>query len=180
MLGKRLRRLARFALRAVLFVIALVYFLIDLLFLSVLRPVRRWLLEWRLLEGLRAWVGSLNRYAALLLLGVPWLLLEPVKPVALYLFAHHHSLAATGLIVGGEVIKLTLLDQVFHMTKPKLLTFPWFAKGYARWEITLVYLRSLSGWRRVRAWYRTVRAWLILWIRRLRRRVIAAGTEGPR
>lgn len=180
MVRERLRRLARHALRAVLFAIALVYFLIDLLFLSVLRPVRRWLLEWRLLEGLRAWVASLNRYAALLLLVVPWLLLEPVKPVALYLFAHHHSLAATTLIVGGEVIKLTLLDQVFHMTKPKLLTFPWFARGYARWEMALAYLRSLPAWRRVRSWYRVARAWLLLWARRLRRRVIAAGTEEPR
>ena len=152
MLRDRLRRLVRFALRTILFAIALIYFLIDLLFLSMLRPVRRWLLELRLLEGLRAWVGSLNRYAALLLLGVPWLLLEPVNPLALYLFAHHRSLAATALIIGGEVVKLTLLDQVFHMTKPKLLTFPWFAKGYARWEMTLAYLLSLSGWRRVRAW----------------------------
>jgi len=76
--------------------------------------------------------GGLNRYAALVLLVVPWLVLEPIKPVAFLLFARKHHLAATLLIVVGEVVKLTLFEQLFDMAKPKLMSFGWFAWGYGR------------------------------------------------
>jgi hypothetical protein len=100
-----------------------------------------------------------NRYAALLLLLVPWLILEPIKPIGFLLFSHKHHLAATLLIAGGEVVKLTLFEQLFDMTKPKLLTFQWFAWSYSRWRAAIEYLRSLPPWRRMRDWYGTVRAW---------------------
>src|ERR1044071_3583668 len=108
----KLRKVARYVLRAILVAIAVVYFLIDLLFLSVLRPLRQRLMSWRVIQGLRTWVATWNRYAALLLLIVPWLILEPVKPIAFLLFAHGHHVAATALIIGGEIVKLTLLDQL--------------------------------------------------------------------
>jgi len=55
-------------------------------------------------------------YASLVLLLVPWLILEPIKPVGFLLFSHKHHLAATLLITGGEVVKLTLFEQPFDMT----------------------------------------------------------------
>ena len=160
-----LRRLPRRVFRAVLLVAAAVYFLIDLLFLSLLRPLRRRILALRPLQRMQAWVATLNRYAALLLLVIPWLILEPAKPIALYLFAHGHRTSAALLVVGGEIVKLTLLDQVFHMARPALMTFPWFAWGYRRWQAASAHLRSLVAWRWVRHRYRIVRAWLV---RRLR------------
>jgi hypothetical protein len=163
-----LRRIPRLVLRAILLLFAFLYFLIDLLFLSLLRPLRRRLMALRLMQRMHAWVGTLNRYAALLLLLVPWAILEPVKPVALYLFAHHHRGWATALMIGGEIVKLTLLDQVFEMTKPKLLTFRWFAWGYARWQAALTYLRSRPAWLRVRGWYRIIRAQLRQWLHSVR------------
>lgn len=175
-----LRRIARYVLRAILLALAVLYFLIDLLFLSLLRPLRRRLMALRLLQRLRESVATWNRYAALLLLLVPWAILEPVKPIALYLFAHHHHSTATLLVVGGEIVKLTLLDQVFDMTKPKLMTFAWFAWGYGRWQAALERLRALPAWRRVRAWYRTVRAWLTLRFRSARRAATdTVGTKEP-
>lgn len=174
---ERLRRLPRQALRVVLIALAILYFLIDLIFLSVLRPLRRRLMALRLMLRLRAWVGTLNRYAALLLLVVPWLILEPIKPIGFLLFTHRHHTAATLLIVGGEIVKLTLFEQLFDMTKPKLMTFPWFASAYARWQAVMRYLRSLPAWRRVLRWYRSMRTWVIrrLWfIRCIRRRIRAS------
>jgi hypothetical protein len=160
-----LRKATKYILRAILLTIALLYFLIDLLFLSVLRPLRQRLMRSRPLQGMRNWVGTLNRYAALLLLIVPWLILEPVKPIAFLLFTRKHHAAATLLIVGGEIVKLTLLDQVLDMAWPKLMTFAWFAWCHARWQAALATLRSLAAWRWVRDRYRTARAWLV---RRLR------------
>jgi hypothetical protein len=101
---------------------------------------------------LREWVSTLNRYAALLLLLVPWLILESIKPIGFLLFAHKHHLAATSLIVRGEVVKLTLFEQLFDVTKPKLMSFHWFA-----WRAAIDYLQSLPL---KRDWYGRVRAWV--------------------
>ncbi|MEJ0019193.1 MAG: hypothetical protein WDN25_22100 [Acetobacteraceae bacterium] len=159
-----MRRIPHLLLRALLILFATVYFLIDVLFLSAIRPLRRRLMGLRLAQRLRKWVSGLNRYAALALLAVPWALLEPLKPIGLYLFAHHRHTSATVLIVIGEIVKLTLLDQIFDMTKPKLLTFPWFAWGYARWEAVLARLRSLPLWQRIVYRYRMARAWVVSWL----------------
>jgi hypothetical protein len=146
--------------RAILLAVAALYFLIDLIFFSVISPLRSRLMALQCVRRLREWVGGLNRYAALLLLLVPWLILEPVKPIGFLLFAHKHHFAATLLIVGGEVMKLTLFEQLFDMTKPKLMSFRWFAWGYCRWRATIEYLRSLPLWSRMFALHRTVRAWV--------------------
>jgi hypothetical protein len=55
-------------------------------------------------------------------------------------------------MVGSEVIKLTLLEQIFDITKPKLLTFGWFAWGYGKWREAVDYFHSLTVYRQVRKW----------------------------
>jgi hypothetical protein len=69
--------------RVVLLTFVIIYLLIDLIFLSITRPIRRRLMALPWLRDFRAEVGSLNRYAALLLLLVPWLILEPLKPFSI-------------------------------------------------------------------------------------------------
>jgi hypothetical protein len=152
-------RVLRYAGRAILLTVAFLYFLIDLIFFSIVRPLRRRLMALRWVRRLREWVAGLNRYAALVLLFVPWLILEPIKPIGFVLLAHKHHLAATLLIVAGEIIKLTLFEQLLDMTKPKLMTFPWFARCYGRWRAAIEYVRSLPVWNKMLDWHRTVRAW---------------------
>jgi hypothetical protein len=147
--------------RAIFLAITILYFLIDLLFLSIVRPLRRRLMALGPVQRLREWIAGLNRYAALLLLLVPWLLLEPIKPIGFLLFAHKHHLVATLVLAAGEVIKLTLFEQLFDMTKPKLMTFAWFAWYYGRWRAAVEYLRSLPAWRRMLGWYRMLRTWVL-------------------
>ena len=144
---------------------AVLYFVIDALFLSILRPLRRRLMALEARQGLAAWVGGLNRYAALLLLLVPWLILEPLKPIGFLLFARHHRFSSVVLIVGSELIKLTLFEQVFDMAKPKLMSFGWFAWGYRHWQESLAYLRSLPAWRAVADRYHALKSWVLGWIR---------------
>jgi hypothetical protein len=156
----RILKLLRHVARAILLAVVALYFLIDLIFFSVIRPLRRHVMALSWIKNLRKWVGRRNRYSALLLLLVPWLILEPVKPIGFLLFAHKHHLAATLLIVGGEMMKLTLFEQLFDMTKPKLMSFRWFAWCYCRWRATIEYLRSLPLWSRMLGLYRTVGAWV--------------------
>ena len=113
--------------RVVLYGFAAVYFIIDLAFLSFIRPLRRRLLgSGRLL----AWIEGLNRYVALALVLVPLAILEPVKPVGFYLTAKGHVLSGGAVLVLGEIIKVTLVEQVIEIAKPKLMSFRWFAWAY--------------------------------------------------
>jgi hypothetical protein len=155
-----MRLILRHTARAILLTVAVLYFVIDLIFLSVVRPLRRRLMALKWIRGLREWVSTLNRYGVLLLLLLPWLILEPIKPIGFLLFTRKHHVAATTLIIVGEVVKLTLFEQLFDMARPKLMTFGWFAWCYNRWRAAIEYLRSLPLWRAMLSWYRTVRAWV--------------------
>ena len=157
----RITRVLRPLARAILLTIATLYFLIDLIFYSIVRPLRRGIMALRWVGRLREWVTGLNRYAALLLLLVPWLMLEPIKPIGFLLFARKHHLAATLLLTAGEIVKLTLFEQLFDMTKPKLMTFPWFGWCYGKWRAAIEHLRSLPLWHSMLSWYRTVQAWAV-------------------
>jgi hypothetical protein len=156
----QISKVSRYAARAVLLTVAVLYFLIDLIFLSIVRPLRRRLMALRWVRQLREWISTLNRYAALILLVVPWLILEPIKPLGFILFRHKHHLAATLLIIGGELVKLSVSEQLFDVTKPKLMSFFWFAWCYNRWRNAIEYLRSLLVWRRMLDGYRNIRKWV--------------------
>jgi hypothetical protein len=132
---------------AVLYAIAAVYFIVDLVFLSFIRPLRR-----RLFGGGRMhdWIEGLNRYVALSLVLVPLAILEPVKPVGFYLTAKGHLFSGGSVIVIGEIIKVTLVEQVIEITKPKLLSFHWFAWMYSRWEAVLERLHSIRAWQAIK------------------------------
>jgi hypothetical protein len=132
---------------AILHAIAGVYLVVDLAFLSVIRPLRR-----RLLGGgrLHNWIEGLNRYAALSMVVIPLAILEPVKPLGFYLTAKGHLFGGGSIIAVGEIVKITLVEQVIEITKPKLLSFHWFAWVYSRWEAVLDRLRSLRAWQVIR------------------------------
>ena len=138
-----LRRTRRRIGCAILYVIAAIYLTVDLAFLSFIRPLRR-----RLLGGgrLHGWIEGLNRYAALSLVLVPLAILEPVKPLGFYLTAKGHLVSGGSVIAIGEIVKVTLVEQVIEITKPKLLSFHWFAWVYSHWETVLDRLRSFRAW----------------------------------
>ena len=162
----RIHKILKHATRAIFLTIVFLYFLIDLIFFSIIRPLRWRMLALASVARLRDWVGGLNRYAALLLLLVPWLILEPMKPIGFVLFAHKHQVAAILLIVGSEVVKLTLFEQLFDFAKPKLMSFRWVAWSYFKWHLAIVYLHSLPAWRSMVSltgliWAPVRRRWLI-------------------
>ena len=139
--------------RAALYGIAAVYFIIDLLFLSLIPPLRRRPLG----SGrLHHWIEGLNRYVALALVLVPLAILEPVKPVAFYLTAKGHVLSGGTVLGLGEIIKVTLVEQVIEITKPKLMSFRWFAWAYGQWESVMDRLRSIEAWQAIRRQFHAI------------------------
>src|SRR4051812_11614217 len=142
-------------LRPLVTVAAILYFIIDALFLSLVRPLGRLIAELRIYDWLRQQLDRLGPYPTLVFFVVPYILLEPVKPVALYLIAIGHIVNGILVLVIGEFLKLLIVERLFHLTRDKLMTIPAFAWTYNRVMAWLGYLRSLPAWqaieRRMRA-----------------------------
>lgn len=142
----------------VIVAIAVLWFFLDVLFLSLVRPLRDHITRWWWVQKMHTWVCTLGPYGSLAVFAIPLLLLEPVKPIGALLFHHGHHKAAVWLIVAGELLKLTIVDQLFEMTKPKLMTFRWFVWVYGKIEAVLNTLRNLPIRQMVHRWFRRLMA----------------------
>jgi hypothetical protein len=138
-------------------IFAAAYFLADAIFATISHPLARWLGEQQVLLRLRTWIRSLRPYPALALFAVPLILLEPVKPVAAYLTATGHFKAGLTVLVVGEVLKLVLVERLFHINRDKLLTIPAFAWAYGKYRAVRDWFEATEGWQLVRRWNRRVR-----------------------
>jgi hypothetical protein len=133
-------------LKSVIAVLAVVYFLIDALFLSIIRPLASRLTNLPIFAKVRAWMASLGPYPTLVLLVVPVVILEPIKPIGAYLMTAGHFSDGVFLIIVAEALKITLVERLFHFSHDKLLTIPWFARGYDVVTRELKWLEGLSAW----------------------------------
>jgi hypothetical protein len=145
--------------------LATLWFFLDILFLALVRPIRDHIMAWWWVQKLRQWVCALGPYGSMAVFLVPLAILEPVKPVGAFLFHRHHHVAATSVIIAGEAAKLMIVDQLLDMTKPKLMTFRWFAWAYTKWRAVIDTLRALPIRRLVREWVASVRRRLVAVIR---------------
>lgn len=95
---------------------------------------------------LRRMIEGLGPYPSLLLLAVPTVTVEPLKLAAVAVAGTGHWITGTAMIVACYAFSLLVLERLFVIVKPKLLTIPWFAK---LWK-GLVSVRSYV-WRLLRA-----------------------------
>lgn len=144
------QRLLSRLLRPVATLLAVGYFLLDALAYWVARPVVRRIARLPLFGLIGRWVAGLGPYPSLILLLVPLALLEPAKPVGAWLFATGRPMAGAAVIVGAELVKITLVERLFHAAKPKLLTIGWFAWGYVRVTAWLAWLKETAPTRAAR------------------------------
>jgi len=68
-------------------------------------------------------------YLSLILVFVPLLLL-PLKLVALVLAGKGHWISGTGILIAAYAVSLLLVERLFKVLKPKLLTLNWFAESW--------------------------------------------------
>jgi hypothetical protein len=138
------------AVKPVLFVVAAIYIAVDELFAVVTQPIAAWLARRDFARRLRRWITSLPPYPALALFLVPLIILEPVKPVAAFLAASGHFAVGAVLFVGGELLKLLLVERLFVLNKRKLLSIAAFAWCYH-------YISALREWLEATAVFRSTR-----------------------
>ena len=151
---KRPKRIAR-TFKPIIIVFAALYFLIDAIFFSLIRPLGTWLSKLPIFTGVGRWIRSLGPYSTLALFAVPLIVLEPIKPVGLYLVASGNVIDGTVLIGIGEIAKITIVERIFHTGRDKLMTIPAFAWAYGRVMALRTYLETLAVWQ---AMIRAVRA----------------------
>ena len=134
----------------VMYVLATAYFLVDVIFMTIARPVADWCANHWVFVRLRSWIASLRPYPALALLAVPFILLEPIKPVAAYLAATAHVRTALFILIIGELLKLVLVERLFCMTRDKLMSIPNFAWAYGKFRWVKDWLEATDAWRTTR------------------------------
>jgi hypothetical protein len=82
--------------------------------------------------GLRRAMERLGPYQSLILLAVPTSLIEPLKLIGVAVAGKGHWITGTAMIVTAYVGSLLLVERLFRIVKPKLLTLPWFARLWER------------------------------------------------
>jgi hypothetical protein len=138
--------------------IAIPYFLLDAIFATVAIPLSRWIAGHWAFARIHRWILSLRPYPTLLLFTVPVIVLEPVKPVAVYLIGTGHATLGLSALAIAEIIKLVLIERLFSVSRDKLLTIPAFAWGYGKYSAVKSWLMSFEAWQLVLRWSRTARA----------------------
>jgi hypothetical protein len=144
-------------LKPVTYILAAIYFLVDAVFMSVARPIARWIGRHFEFKRLRAWIRSLPPYPSLALFSVPVIILEPIKPLAAYLVATGQLLSGVAAFVGCELLKLVLVERLFHLTRDKLMRIPAFAWAYGKFAEMKAWLQATEAWRAIRAVSRAVK-----------------------
>jgi hypothetical protein len=97
------------------------------------------------LQGLRGRIAKLPPYPALLSLAVPLAIVEPLKLVIMVLAGEGHWLGGAVGMICTYAVSLFLTHWLFDVVKPKLLTIPWFARGW-RWFVA----QRQRIWKRLR------------------------------
>ena len=71
-------------------------------------------------------IQKLSPYASLCVLVVPLMLAEPLKMAAVFIFGSGHWLAGLIVMLCAYAVSVFLVERLFKIVKPKLLTLSWF------------------------------------------------------
>jgi hypothetical protein len=141
--------------------LAVLYVLIDAVFMTIAKPIGDWMARRLALRKLCAWIRSLRPYPSLALFSVPVILLEPIKPAAAYLAASGQFVKCGAVLITGELLKLVLIERLFSLTRDKLMKIPAFAWVYTKFSKAKAWVRSTEAWQTMLRLKRSARAYLV-------------------
>lgn len=155
-----LRAIVRF----VVTIAVVIYTLLDELVFPLVRPLLHWLGELRLFQRLGILIASLPPYLVLLLLAVPFVVIEPAKVYALYLGATGHVVEGIILLLVAQVVSLLTCERIYHVGHAKLMQIGWFKRLmdwiFALRDKALAWAKSTALWQSSARLVRSVRDWL--------------------
>jgi len=159
-----LRRVIRAIARAVVTVAVVIYTLLDELLFPLFRPLINWLSGLRLFQRLGDWLGRLPPYAALVALGVPFVVIEPMKVVAIWWAGTGHVISGTIGLLLAHALSLLVVERIFHAVYQPLMRIEWLARllGWTFWlrDRAIAWAKSTAAWRAAVGWVRGVREWV--------------------
>jgi hypothetical protein len=158
-----LRAVARF----IVAVAVVAYTLLDELVFPLVRPLLRWLGELQLFQRLGTLIQRLPPYVVLALLAVPFVIIEPVKVVALYWIATGQVILGIVALGLAQIVSLLTCERIFHVGYEPLMRIGWF-KALMGWlfglrDRALAWVRATPAWR----WAAGVAQGVRDWFRRL-------------
>jgi hypothetical protein len=139
---------------------AAIYFLIDALFVAFVKPLSTRLGKLPIFAALGSWIAARGLYTTLALFLVPLILLEPVKPVAIYFVASGHPRYGLLVLAVGEALKILIVERIFHVGREKLMAIPAFAWAYNFTNGWLQWLKALPPWQAVVHQFENVKRWI--------------------
>lgn len=163
--------------RVIASIFAVIYFLIDLVLLTLVYPLGRWIGRLRVMHRIETWVQGLNRYQTLALFLLVFAPMELIKPIGGFMMKIGYYRGGLAFIIIGTAIKLTVLERLFNMAKPKLLTFRLFAVPYGWVTAASAWIKATPVWQAMLAARQRITAKMRLWRAAARasgRRMLAA------
>jgi len=91
----------------------------------------------------RHFIRRLNPYIALALLAVPIAIVEPLKLIGLFIFGKGHWITGSFAILFAYAGSLLVVERLFKIVKPKLLSLHWFA---AAWNWFMSVRQKTNRW----------------------------------
>jgi hypothetical protein len=153
------------SLKPLVAVAAAIYFVIDALVLAILKPLLKRLTDLKLFEFVALWITSLGPYPSLAIFLIPLILLEPIKPVAAYAIASGHFVSGVLILVIGELLKIMIVERIFHVGRPKLMTIRAFAFAHDFVVGWVTWVQALPPWPAIKRGFADIG----LWMRKIKR-----------
>lgn len=156
-----LRAIGRF----IVAVVIIAYAVLDAVLFPLFRPLVRYLSAHPVFTTAGAVLLRLPPYVVLLILAVPFVVLEPLKVFALYWFALGHFIQGGVLLVVAHALSILTLERLYQAGRPQLFKIGWFAliMGWIErlTEKVLHRVRTTAAWQwsartmsEIRAWFR--------------------------
>jgi hypothetical protein len=101
--------------------------LLDEVARPLFRPLSRALGRLRWVEAMDNRIGRLPAYAILACLLVPFVVVEPLKVLALVWMAEGRVKAGVAVLVLAYLASVLLVDRIYHAGRERLLSIGWFA-----------------------------------------------------
>ena len=149
--------------RFIVGVIVVAYAVLDAVLFPLFRPLIRYLSAHPVFTTTGRIIQTLPPYMVLVILAVPFVVLEPLKVFALYWFALGHLIQGGVLLVVAHGLSILTLERLYHAGKPQLMKIGWFALlmewlGGLR-DAALRIARSTGAWQWAARVVNDVRAW---------------------
>jgi hypothetical protein len=158
--------------RVIAVLIVVVWLALDVLFFIFVRPIVEALSRLALFKRIGAVIGRLPPYGVLVLLAIPFVLVEPLKVVALYWIATGLVIRGVLLLIASYFVSILTLDSLYKAGEGQLMKIGWFAR-LVRWIVelrdwALGWVRSTAAWQWAAARIASIRAWARTLVRPVR------------